>query len=124
MGQPGAAFTRVDALIEQQMPGWRGLSEQEVYTPENLAYIRGKGADFVAPEGESLRMVRRRVSGWLEDELIYNKALVEKERSLTLAIVGHGAATKCLLQYIMGFDERLITRIGMGQLLHFQVHLQ
>ena len=113
MGQPGRAFTRVKELIEQQMPGWRGVLAEEVFTPERLAYIRGKGRDFVPPGGESLRVVQRRVAGWLERELIYNQELVAEGRSLTVAIVGHGAATKSLLQYIMGFDDRLIMRMGM-----------
>ena len=56
-------------------------------------------------------MVQRRVVGWLEDELIYNRELVGKEQSLRVAIIGHHISTNCLMQYIMGFDERLIGRI-------------
>ena len=113
MGEPGRPFTRVDALIEQQMPGWRGVPVEEVETPEMMAYIRAKGSHFVPPEGESYRMVERRVAGWLEDEIIYNKELVGKSQSLTIAIVGHGTAGRCLFHYIMGFDESLINRMGM-----------
>ena len=114
MGQGGRSFTRVDALIEQQMPGWRGARVDEVYTPELLAYMRTKASHFVPPDGESLRMVQRRAAGWLEDEIIYNEELVSKEHSLTVAIVGHGAATGCLLHYFMGFDEGLITKIALN----------
>jgi probable phosphoglycerate mutase len=113
MGQGSRPFTRVDALIEQQMPGWRGARVEEVYTPEVLAYMRAKASHFVPPDGESQRMVQRRVAGWLEDEIIYDEELVSKEQSLTVAIVGHGAATKCLLHYIMGFDEGLITKMAL-----------
>ena len=113
MGQPDRGFIQVEELIEQQMPGWRGVRTEEAFTPELMAYIRGKGRDFVPPGGESLRVVQRRVAGWLERELIYNEELVAQDRPLTVAIVGHGAATKSLLQYIMGFDDRLITRLGM-----------
>ena len=73
MGESGRDFPRVDDIIEQQMPGWRGVPVEEVYTPENLVYIRSKGAHFVPPDGESLRMVQRRMSNWLEDEIIYNE---------------------------------------------------
>jgi broad specificity phosphatase PhoE len=93
------------------MPGWRGVPESDVYTPETLAYVRAKGSHFVPPEGESFRMVQRRVAGWLEDEIIYNRDLVAKGQSLTVAIVGHSAASRCLFQYIMGFDEAVIRRI-------------
>ena len=107
-------MAKVDALIEQRMPGWRGVPVEEVYTPEMLAYIRGKGLDFVPPEGDSPRMVQRRVATWLEDEIIYNKDLSGTETSLTVAIVGHGAATRCLIHYIMGFSDRFIERISLG----------
>ncbi len=113
MGQPERAFPRIDALVEQQTPGWRGIPNEQINTPENLAYIRGKGAHFVPPEGESLRMVQRRMANWLEDEIIYNQDLVEKERSLKVAIVGHGNASRCWFQYIMGFDDHLILRIRL-----------
>jgi len=112
MDQPGKSFTKVDALIEQQLPGWRGVRKEEVYTPEMVTYIRGKRSHFVPPQGESQRMVQRRMANWLEDEIIYNEDLVEKEMALTVAIISHGAATKCLFHYIMGFDEGLIPRIG------------
>ena len=113
IGQPGRPFTRVDALIEQQIPGWQGVPVEEALTPQTVAYMRSKGMDFVPPQGESLRMVQRRVSTWLEDEIVYNDELVSKEQSLTVAVVGHGAATKCLFQYIMGCDHRLITRMAL-----------
>jgi len=114
MDLPGMPFVKVDALIEQRMPGWRGVPVEEVYTPEMLAYIRRKGLDFVPPEGDSHRMVQRRVATWLEDEIIYNKDLSGTETSLTVAIVGHGAATRCLIHYIMGFSDRFIERISLG----------
>ena len=113
MGEPGRPFERVDALIEQQMPGWRGVPIEEAYTPEVREYMPVKGAHFVPPEGESHRMVQRRTSGWLEEEIIYNSELVGKEESLTVAVVGHGAASRCLFQYIMGYDDRFITRCAL-----------
>jgi len=112
-GEGGRSFTRVDALIEQQQLGWQGVRTEEAFTLETLAYMRAKGSHFVPPQGESYRIVQRRVADWLEDEIIYNQELASKERSLTVAIVGHGTATKCLLHYIMGFNEGLISRIKL-----------
>ena len=111
MGEADGAYTEVPALIEQQIPGWRGVREEVAYTPETVAYMRTKGLDFVPPEGESYRMVQRRVAGWLEDEIIYNEDLVGKAQSITVCIVGHGAAFKCLFQYIMGYDDRFVVRL-------------
>ena len=113
MGESGRDFTRVDAIIEQQIPGWRGVPIEEVNTPENVAYMRTKGPHFVPPEGESLRMVQRRVSNWLEDEFIYNKELTSNPTSLRVAVVGHGNASRCLFQYIMGFDDAFLRNMAI-----------
>ena len=111
MGQSDRPFMKVDDLVELKSPVWRGVLPQEVHTPDALAYMHAKGSHFVPPAGESHRMVQRRVVGWLEDEIIYNRELVGKEQSLRVAIIGHHISTNCLMQYIMGFDERLIGRI-------------
>lgn len=108
MGEADRPFPRVDEIIEQQLPGWRGVRTEDVMTPELEAYMAIKGSHFVPPEGESFRVVERRVSGWLEEELLYNYDLVSTPQSLTVAIVGHGAAGRCLFHYIMGFDEGLM----------------
>ena len=113
MGESGRNFPRVDDIIEQQMPGWRGVPVEEVYTPENLVYIRSKGAHFVPPDGESLRMVQRRMSNWLEDEIIYNEELTSEPVSMRVAVVGHGTASRCLFQYIMRFDDMFLRRMSI-----------
>ncbi|MDA0770663.1 MAG: histidine phosphatase family protein [Chloroflexi bacterium] len=112
-GEGDRQFPRVEAIIEQQLPGWRGVPSSDVLTSEMVAYMRGKGAHFVPPEGESFRMVERRFATWLEDEILYNEDLVSKEQNLTVAVVGHGAATQCLLHYILGFDEKFIGRMPL-----------
>ena len=111
MGQADRPFPRIDQIIEQQLPGWRGVRADDVMTPELMAYMATKGSHFVPPEGESFRVVERRMSGWLEDELLYNYDLASSPQSLKVAIVGHGAAGKCLFHYIMGFDESLMLRM-------------
>ena len=113
MGKSDGMFTQVDAIVEQRIPGWRGLLLTEVYTPEMVAYMRGKGSHFVPSDGESYRMVQRRVANWLEDEILYNAELVSEPQDLKIAIVGHGGASRCLFHYIMGFDERFLWRIAL-----------
>ena len=113
MGETERDYPKVDDIIEQQIPGWRGVPVEEVNTPENRVYMLEKGLDFVPPQGESLRMVQRRVSGWLEREIIYNDSLTSKPQSLTVAIVGHGTASRCLFQYIMGFGDSLLRRMAI-----------
>ena len=113
MGEGDREYPRVDALIEQQVPGWRGVRRDEINSPANMAYMQGKGAHFVGPQGESMRVVQRRVSNWLEDEIIYNEGLTGGPITLTIGIVGHGNAYRALFQYIMGFDERFLWRTAL-----------
>ena len=95
------------------MPRWRGVRTEDGLTPELLSYMRTKAAQFVPPDGESFQMVQRRFSGWLEDEILYNSDLIGTEQSLRIAIVGHGIATKCLMRYIMSFDEHYIWKMSL-----------
>ena len=113
MGEPNKDFTRVDAIIEQSTTGWRNLPSEEIFTPEVVAYMRTKAGHFVPPQGESHRMVQRRYANWLEDEILYNADLIASPQPLRIAIVGHGVATRCILHYIMGFDEQFIGKIAL-----------
>lgn len=113
MGESERKFPRVDAIIEQKTPGWRGLRVKDVFTPEVMLYMRSKGAQFVPPDGESFSMVQRRVSNWLEDEILCNDEILSAEQSIRIAIVGHGIATKCLMRHIMGFDEQYIWKMTL-----------
>ncbi len=114
MGETKRRVPAVDALIEQQIPGWRGVPANVVFTPENRAYMVNKGLDFVPPQGESLRMVQRRLSGWIESEFIYNQELAAQPHNLTVAVIGHGTASRCLFQYIMGFRDTLVWKIALN----------
>ena len=111
MGESNKEFVRVDAIVEQKSDGWRGLRIEDVLTPELLAYMRAKASHFVPPQGESYRMVQRRYANWLEDEVLYNDDLTHSPQSLRIAIVGHGAATRCIFHYILGFDEQFIWKM-------------
>lgn len=113
MGEPDRGFPRIDAIIEQRATGWTGLRTSDVLTPELLAYMRTKAAQFVPPDGESFNMVQRRVSNWLEDEILHNREFIGSEQSLRIAIVGHGIATKCLMRHILGFDEQYIWKMTL-----------
>ena len=113
MDDASRPFTKVDDIIEQQTPGWRGVPISEALTPEVVAYRGLKGPHFVPPQGESSMMVQRRVSNWIEREIVYNEELVKEEQSLTVAVVGHGNASRALFQYILGFDSHFLNRISL-----------
>ena len=113
MGEPDRDFPHVEAIMEQQMPGWRGVPLEEAFTTDVMLYRAAKGADFVPPQGESLRMVQRRISAWLEQEIIYNESLTSKPQNLKIAVVGHGQSSRCLFQYIMGFRDSLLWQLAI-----------
>ncbi len=109
MGQAGLPVTPVEALVERETPSWRGMGSEEALTDEALAYMHTKGADFVPVGGESHRMARRRISAWLEDELIYNEELTGEPVELTIGVSTHGDTINSLLHYVLGMDERFLS---------------
>ncbi len=114
MGAPETEIPQVHALREQEAPDdWRGKRMDEVATPEVRAYTAAKGNDYKPEGGESAREVERRISAWLEEELIYNPELVSRPVSMRVALVGHGTAHNCLMRYILGFDQRFIWRMPL-----------
>ena len=113
MDNSNKSFQKVPEIIEQQIPGWRGVPTEEAYTNDTMTYIMEKGNDFVGPDGESIREVQKRATNWLEDELIYNRELCIQPQSLKVAIVGHGNTMRSIFHYIMGFDQRLTYKIGV-----------
>ena len=75
MKQPDREIKQVDAIIEQQIKGWRGVTTREAF--------------------------------------IYNRELCSGPVSLRVAVIGHGNTSRAMFQHIMGFDERLILRLGI-----------
>ena len=82
MGQSDLPVTSEAALVERETPSWRGMGSEEALTDEALAYMNTKSSDFVPIGGESHRMARRRISAWLEDELIFNDSLTGRPVNL------------------------------------------
>ena len=110
MGQADVPVTPVEALVERETASWRGMGSRDALTDEALGYMNVKGSDFVPPGGESHRMARRRISAWLEDEIIYNAALTGRAVRLTAGVSTHGDAINSLLHYVLGMDERFLSR--------------
>ena len=109
MGQPDVAVRPVAALVERETPSWRGMGSEEAMDDEALAYMNTKSSDFVPLGGESHRMARRRISGWLEDELIHNEELTNKPTELKVGISTHGDTINSILHYVLGMDERFLS---------------
>ena len=113
MSYKNIEFKKKNEIIEQQIPMWSGKKLEEVMTPEIKILSGEKGKWFQPADGESERQVERRASNWIEDEFIDNKKWLENPGSYKIAVIGHGNTSRAIFQYIMGFDERLIYRLGI-----------
>ncbi len=114
MGQPEREFEQVAAIMERQIPSWRGRMKSDVWTPETTLESATRGSWFQPGDGESARFVERRFSNWLEDEFMFNPAWDSAEGRKTIAIVSHGDAMRFIFHFIMGFNDRLIFNLRIG----------
>lgn len=125
----------VPELREYNAGGWTGASRSEALNDQVRLNMNYFGACFRPPgeEGESLNMVQRRVTEWLDKEILYNEKLLKfsnvlKDKNKTkpqIIFFTHGMVIKCLLQYVMGFersfmwkvqiDNTSVTRLAFGR---------
>lgn len=108
-------------LREYGAGDWVGGKRNELYNVPNLLRMAAMTNAFQPPNGESMHMVERRASAWLEDNVLYNK-LVQEEATRRQAqklppqnifVFSHGMTIKCLLHYIMGFDQSFTWKITL-----------
>jgi 2,3-bisphosphoglycerate-dependent phosphoglycerate mutase len=107
IGKPVSDILRREELVEMDQGKWEGKFRNEVYTPEVFNQILSQQNYFIPPGGESKAKVIHRLSGWLLEEI-----LVEENLNKHIAVVFHGFAIKCLLQYIMGFNDSMIYNLN------------
>ena len=108
-------------LREYSAGDWNGLDRHDIHTPEVLLKMSMLNSAFCPPNGESMHMVERRASKWLEDAILYNKDIIKeaqrrevsKMKPMEIAVFSHGMTIKCLLHYIMGFDQSFIWRLTL-----------
>lgn len=98
--------------IEEFTQGdWEGAERKDLYSGDRLTYIEAKGYLLTPPNGESQRMVERRVSNWFEDKILYNESYIGSPKKVL--VFTHGLVIKCFLHYVMHFDDRLIYRVRL-----------
>lgn len=108
-------------LREYSAGDWTGSKRDEVYNVPALLRMAAMTNAFLPPNGESLHMVERRASKWLEDNILYNKLVqeeadrrhVKKLPPQNIFVFSHGMTIKCLLHYIMGFDQSFTWKVTL-----------
>lgn len=103
-------INRVAELAEYDAGHWAGKRRDEVYTPDVVKQIGELGIDFTPPNGESIRMVERRVSMWLEAAFLHRECSYWPAPP-DICIVTHGVTIKALLHHVLGMNDRMVWRI-------------
>lgn len=110
-----APIILADDLREYSAGDWTGASRLATITSEVRSHMTILEHSFVPPNGESIHMVQRRSAKWLEDNILYNKNVMEmaqkKEEPLNIICFSHGITIKSLIHYIMGFDRSFTWKI-------------
>jgi broad specificity phosphatase PhoE len=108
-----------DSLLREYCAGdWTGVNRHEAVTQDVKLEMNYLGGSFKPPGplGESLNMVQRRATQWLDEYLIYNKEKIARSRNskLNIAVFSHGMTIKTILQYIMGFDRNFMWKVNIS----------
>lgn len=111
----------VHDLREYSAGDWTGASRGDTLTTAIKVRMGMMAHGFLPPNGESLHQVERRASKWLEDRILYNdemcaQALARKAEShapepINVVCFSHGMTIKCLLHYILGFDQSFTWKV-------------
>lgn len=103
-----------DTLVEYNPGDWKGKHRSIIYeNPKNLEGMAYKHMGFLFPDGESYHQVERRSAKFIEDAIIYNKEITDlaEKKELNIALFSHGMTVKCLLHYVMGYDQSFLWKI-------------
>lgn len=100
---------------------WTGASRNEIHNVPTILRMAAMTNAFLPPNGESMHMVERRASKWLEDTILYNKPVQEEAQrrmaqnlpAQNIVVFSHGMTIKCLLHYIMGFDQSFTWKLTL-----------
>lgn len=106
-----------DALVEYDPGEWRCKKRSEIYKDaSNVKALLYLHMGFPFPGGESYHQVERRAATYLEENVIYNKDILElaNKRDVNVIFVSHGQTIKALLHYVMGYSHSFLWRIRIG----------
>jgi len=104
-------------LREYDAGEWTGCSRTKTLTNDVKLRMGYYDHFFLPPSGESITMVERRASQWLEDCILFNPTMLEaykdKGAPLNLVAFSHGITIKSLLHSVMGFDKSMTWKIAI-----------
>lgn len=127
---PEQKIITTPALREYSAGDWTEGTRSQIVTPEVKIRMGYMTNGFLPPNGESMHQVERRASTWLEDTILYNKEMIreathrqrEGMEAHNIAVFSHGMTIKCLLHYIMGFDQNFLWKLTLENTSITQLH--
>jgi broad specificity phosphatase PhoE len=119
MSVPHTGIVIANDLREYEAGEWTGASRADTLTTDVKNRMGAMGHGFLPPSGESLHQVERRASLWLEENILYSQDIQERARflrddrarPLEIYCFSHGMTIKCLLHYVMGFDQSFTWKV-------------
>jgi broad specificity phosphatase PhoE len=89
-------------ILEQSQGSWEGINREMILTSEVRQQMNELHFEFCPPNGESKRMVQKRVITFLEPiiEQAKSESLIEN-REIFIGIFTHGNLIKSILQYYL-----------------------
>jgi broad specificity phosphatase PhoE len=107
-------------LREYDAGDWTNANRHETLTLEIRTKMAQLAHAFLPPGGESMHQVERRSSLWLEKNILYNAEiqrqaaeLKKDKKILNIYCFSHGMTIKCLLHYVMGFDQSFTWKLDI-----------
>jgi broad specificity phosphatase PhoE len=109
------------ALREYSAGDWTGANRKQIMTPQVIMKMGYMHNAFLPPNGESMHQVERRASQWLEETILYNTDIQSEAKyrfqknikPMNIIVFSHGMTIKCILHYIMGFDQNFTWRLTL-----------
>lgn len=111
---PNADIILAPELREYDAGDWTHGKRSELITPDVIMKMNNLTQSFQPPNGESTNQVERRASKWLEENILYNKEMMDFSREngeVKIVCFSHGLTIKSLLHYVMGFDKSFTWKI-------------
>jgi len=111
-------FEVVDEVLEISMGGFTGMDREKAYTTAVMDKIDAETVFFrppgVSPDdgepGESQFEVEQRMHRFVEQRVL---SLSRENTTTTVAVFGHGLATRCFLRGILGASDTAAVHSGM-----------
>ena len=105
------------SLVEYSPGDFRGKSRSKLYSkPEVISSMLNQTMGFPFPGGDTLHQIQRKISSFVEDNILYNKDFIKlnNDKKTNIFLFSHGITIKCFLQYVLNFDRSFLWKMTIS----------